>query len=67
VDLLGYFGKTRRDAQPPDSTRGRGAQRRQTPPLLLAWLSASPTERKEVVRETSSLTASEYLPLNGSS
>lgn len=54
--MLGYIGETRNDAQPQNSTRGRGAQGGQAAPLLLARLSASPTQRKEVVGETSALT-----------
>jgi hypothetical protein len=49
MDLLGDFGQTGHHAQPPHPTRGRGAQGAQTPALLLARLSASPSERKEVV------------------
>jgi len=49
MDLLGHFGKTGSDPQSPNSTRGRGSAGRQTPPLLLARLSASPAEREEVV------------------
>jgi hypothetical protein len=56
MDLLGHLGQTRNDAQPPNPTRGRGAPGGQTPPLLLARMSASPTQRKEVGRETSALT-----------
>jgi hypothetical protein len=55
MDLLGHFGKTRSDAHSPNSTRGRGAQRGQAPPLLLAGLSTPPTQREEVVRETGAL------------
>jgi hypothetical protein len=56
MDLLGHLGQTRNDAQPPNPTRARGTPDGQTPPLLLARLSASPTQRKEVVRQTSALT-----------
>jgi hypothetical protein len=55
MDLLGHLGKTRYDAKPPNPARDRGSPGRQTPSLLLAWLSASPTQREEVVRETSAL------------
>ena len=48
-----------------ETTRSRRIQRAieelqggQTPPLLLARLSAPPTQREEVVRETSTLTPS---------
>ena len=56
MDLLGHLGQTRTNAQPPNPTRGRGASGGQTPPLLLARLSASPPQREEVVRETIALT-----------
>jgi|SRR5579872_2070791 len=56
MDLLGDLGQARNDAQPPNPTRGRGAPGGQTSPLLLARLSASPTQREEVVREASTLT-----------
>lgn len=56
MDLLGHLSQTSNDAQPPNPARGRGAPGRQTPPLLLARLSASPTQRKEMVGETSGLT-----------
>ena len=49
MDLLGHLGETRNDAQPPNPTRGRGTPGGQTAPLLLARVSASPTQRKEVV------------------
>ena len=49
MDLLGHLGEAGNDAQPPDRTRSRGTPGGQTPPVLLARLSASPTERKEVV------------------
>jgi hypothetical protein len=56
MDLLGYFRETRNDAQPTNPTRDRGSAGGQTPPLLLARLSASSTQREEVVREPSALT-----------
>jgi hypothetical protein len=49
MDLLGHLGETGNDTQPPDPTRGRGTRGGQTSPLLLAWMSASQTQRKEVV------------------
>jgi hypothetical protein len=49
MDLLDHLGQARSYAQPPNSTRGRGTPDGQTPPMLLARLSASPTQRKEVV------------------
>jgi len=56
MDLLGHLGQTRNNAKPSNPTRAQGTSGGQTPPLLLAWLSASPTRREEVVRETSALT-----------
>jgi hypothetical protein len=41
MDLLGHLGQTGDNAQTPDPARDRGSQGRQTPSLLLAWLSAS--------------------------
>jgi hypothetical protein len=56
MDLLGHLGQTSNDAQPTNPARGRGTPGGQTPPLLLAGLSASPNQRKEVVLETSART-----------
>jgi hypothetical protein len=55
MDLLGRLGETRNNAQPPNPTGDRGSSGGQTPSLLLAWLSAPPTQREEVVRETGAL------------
>lgn len=49
MDLLGSLGQTGSDAQPPDSTCGGGARSGQATPMLLARLSASAAQRKEVV------------------
>jgi len=49
MDLLGHLGQARIDARPPNPTRGRGAYGGETPPLLLAWMPASPTRRQEMV------------------
>jgi len=49
MDLLGHLGQARNHAQPQNNSRGRGTPGGQTPPLLLAGLSASPAQRKEVV------------------
>jgi len=56
MDLLGHLGQTENNAQPPNPTRDGGSSGGQTPSLLLAWLSASSTQREEVVRETSAVT-----------
>ena len=51
--MLDHLRQTSDDAQPANPTRGRGVAGWQTPPVLLAGLSTSPAQRKEVVRETS--------------
>jgi hypothetical protein len=61
MDLLGPLGETRDNAQPPNPTRDRGSSGGQTPSLLLAWVSAPPIRREEVVRETGAL-ADELQP-----
>jgi hypothetical protein len=49
MDLLGHLGQAGNDAQPQNQARGPGTPGRQSPPLLLARLSASAAQRKEVV------------------
>jgi hypothetical protein len=49
MDLLGHLGETRNNAPPPNPTRDGEFSGGQTPSLLLAWLSAPPTQREEVV------------------
>ena len=56
MDLLGHLGQTGDNAQSPNPARDRGSSVRKTPSLLLAWLSASPTQRGAVVRKTIALT-----------
>jgi hypothetical protein len=53
MDLLGYLGQTRNNAQSPNPTRGRGSSGGQASSLLLARLSASTTQREEMVQVTS--------------
>jgi hypothetical protein len=52
MDLLGHLGETRSNAQSPNPTRGRGSSGGQAPTLLLARLSASTTQREEMVQVT---------------
>jgi hypothetical protein len=63
MDLLGHLGQTRCNARSPNPARNRGSSGGKTPSLLLAWLSASPTQRAEVVRETSALTDCKLRPV----
>jgi hypothetical protein len=44
MDLLGDLSQTNANAKPANPTRDRGAYKRQTSSLLLAWVPASPAQ-----------------------